>query len=269
MCGVRYEHASRLCANCGAPLPGWSGDGPGDGVEVVAATGLDELIDQRARAILDRERAAEAERARRAADHARLAAARTQLEQACKEARKRRDDNLREPRTVFGSAFVSMIVVAVFTLVVGLFPGTGLMAHLFLVPVVGFSPAGLACPAVCDGCSPWARAFSWNFKGDYQENNGRMGYAFVCANPAIDVDQLRASDIPHDPLNTRLQPYMLSSVVVWLLEVAVCVPGLALLLGPIFGLRRRRRVFRERAQREADLVQADAALRDFQAAHAG
>jgi hypothetical protein len=253
MCGVRYERASRACANCGAPLPGW------DGVEVPAAgePDLDRIVDERARMIVQYERDAEAERLRREAQ-------RDQLQKEVARARALRDGNLREPPTALGSIARSIRRIALATLIFGLFPGTGLMVHMFLFPLLGVSPAAPVCPLVCDGCSPWARTFFRNYEGDWQEKNGRMGYAFVCENPRIPIDDLGTNDVEDDPMNTKLQPYMLNSFTVWMAEVAICVPALALLFGPIGGLRRRARVLRERGQREADLAEAEKRLRVFE-----
>jgi hypothetical protein len=250
-CGAEAPEAATFCARCGAAMGG------------AGEHALEQLIDERAKAIVAAERALEAKTEADAVQEREREQRRSELEADAASARKALAENAAEPATVVGSVARSMRRVAWLALGIGLFPGIGLMIHLFLIPAFGSSPAGVVCPLVCDGCSPSARTFSWNFRGSYHSENGRMGYAFVCKNPKIDVDRLSVSDIWNRKTNEELQPYMLSSFLSWMCEVLVCCAFATLALGPIFGVRRRRRILAARPGLEAWLARAEAALRAF------
>lgn len=243
-----------FCARCGNPLLAPAGD----------VAPIERLIDERARAIVQEERDALARQQREAAQQAERQSMRQSLQARVDLARKALTDNTSEPASALGSIQRSIKRVAMVVLAVALFPGSGLPIHIFLIPLTGTSPAAVACPLVCDGCSASARTWSWNFEGSCESMNGRMGYAFVCKNPHIDIAPLTENDVAGDtPINVALQPYMLSSFLVWIIETLVCVPFFAFVLGPLFGLRRRARVFAQRPSLQAQLEQAEAALRAF------
>ena len=249
-----------FCARCGNPLLSAAGDLPA----------IERLIDQRARAILQEEKDEAARQQRLAAQNAEHAAMRQSLQTQVTAARTALDESIREPSTALGSIQRSIRAVALVVFGIAVFPGSGLPIHIFLVPLSGTSPAAVVCPLVCDGCSASARTFSWNFEGSWESMNGRMGYAFICKNRQIDIDPLNESDIAGDtPMNVALQPYMLSSFLVWIVETIVCVPVLALLLGPYFGLRRRARALARRPQLQAAFDKAEADLRAFDGPDAG
>lgn len=226
---------------------------------------MERLIDERARAIVEEEKAARAREETAAREESARRERKAALTQRVDATRKALEANRSQPTTVVGSCLRSARNVALVSLALGLFPGVGMMFHLFLFPAFGVSPAAVVCPLVCDECSAAARTFSWNFKGSWHSENGRMGYAFVCANPRYDIDRLELSQVAgNTPTNAALQPYMLSSFLSWMAEVAVSVPCLALLFGPPFGLRRRGRLLGERPKLEEALASAEAELKAFE-----
>ncbi len=177
------------------------------------------------------------------------------------------ETNRSEQATLFECCVASMKRVAKWSLALALFPGFGLMIHMFLIPAIGRSPAGVVCPLVCSSCTSPARTYSWSYSGSWRSGNGTMGYAFICTNPEIDTADLDKMAIIRS-LNARLQPYMLNSFVVWMTETAVCVPLITLVLGALFGVRRRRRILDQKPQLEqleTNLASAEAALRAFDA----
>lgn len=216
---------------------------------------MERLIEERVEAAVARRESEKDAQAARAARRAELA-------NGVEQARKALAASRSEPKTALGSCARWIRRIAVGALGFGLFPGTGLMVHLFLIPLFGHSPGGVVCPWVCDGCTRSARVFSWNFRGNWHTKNGQMGYAFVCAHPTLDIESLTVNDVSRTR-NEELQPYMLSSLLSWMAEVAVCVPVLALVLGPIVGLRRRRRARLEEPELERALAASEHALARF------
>lgn len=257
-CGATCADDAAFCAACGSPLKG------------AAAAAIERMIDARARAVVQEENdaraRAEAASRRDAANEAEVA----RLSDRASAAREALAQNLAESASWLGSCLVSVKRVATIALIVGLFPGCGFVIHTALLPAFHVTPAGIVCPLVCSGCSASARTIGWNFKNlSWHSENGRMGYAFMCRNPTIDVEPLTRSDVDRDSaLNRALQPYMLSSFVAWMLEVAITVPLIALALGPIYAVRRRRRVLAERPGLQAALADAEAALQAARGADA-
>jgi len=162
-----------------------------------------------------------------------------------------------EPTSIVG-AFVRSITWWSF----GVFCAVVLMLHMVVLPIMGTSPAGIVCPLVCRGCTSPARVFAWSYRGPWHSENGREGYAFVCTHPKVDVRALTDSDVAHSR-NAELQPYMISSLTAGLVEALLFVPVVVLVLCPIVGKRRRRRVLAERSVLEEALHSAEQELAAF------
>jgi hypothetical protein len=117
-----------------------------------------------------------------------------------------------------------------------------------IYPAIGFTPASAVCPFVCSGCEASAHLV----------RSGKS-YAFLCANKTIDVTKVTYKEVD----DARVSPYVLSGHGVikphfeWFMscvvETLVVTPCLALLLGPIFGIRRRRRRLAARPALKAKL----------------
>ncbi|MFO0628215.1 MAG: hypothetical protein U0325_21760 [Polyangiales bacterium] len=134
--------------------------------------------------------------------------------------------NLATPRTWWGVArgrFRDTFLLMIFVMCT-----VGMLPRMILASTLGFSLAGPAlCLVQCPACGAPGRAFSWNYRGSWQENKGRMGSAYVCENPVADPRGLSYPDVRSEPLNSALQPYIVHNfwifvgdVVGWSLVVA-------------------------------------------------
>jgi hypothetical protein len=198
---------------------------------------LERLIDERARAIVEKEKAERLLLAQEAAEKERA-----ELDEEERRFVVLQQKNASQPRTLAGSWLLSARAGIVTAFFFCIFPG--LLLHMFLFGAIGRSPAALACPYVCEGCTAHARVFSWNYEGNWHRQNGQMGYAFICANPVVDIDKLTEWDVvSDDALNARLQPFMMSSVSSWGIEFVLLFP-LGVLAAPL-GTRRLRRTLEE------------------------
>jgi hypothetical protein len=247
-CEAPCTDDAHFCAKCGAVVGADAG-------------ALERLIDERARQIVADEKERERAANQRVAEEERRRRDRDALVKQVESAKTELEANQREPVTVIGACLRSMRNVLITAAIIGFFPGV--LLHTFLIPAFGTSPAGVACPLVCDGCKSPARTFSWNYKGSWQSNNGRMGYAFVCSNAKIDVQTLTESDMFDSNTNDALQPYMLNSFAVWMVEYVVLVPCAPLLFGPFFGFKRRRRALDQARPLEDALARAREKLAAF------
>jgi hypothetical protein len=134
------------------------------------------------------------------------------------------------------------------TFVLGVLPFAGGIAENWLYPAIGFTPSSVLCPYLCTGCQASAHVV----------RHGKS-HAFLCKNTTIDVTKVAYSDVDQD----QLKPYVLSSHgaasphLGWftgcVVDALIVSPCLALLLGPILGLRRRRRRFAERGDLKTKL----------------
>jgi hypothetical protein len=192
------------CVGCRTVVPTGATHCPVCGRPVDAdGNGLPDAIDQ-----LVQNAAKQAVAAERAQYHAAEVSQQDAKKRRMTEALLRR--NLEAPRTWSGLALhrlrVSFVVLFFFAGTVGTLP-------LALLSSAGLSLAGPAlCAVQCPDCHPPGRGFSWNYRGNCQSLKGRMGSAYVCHNPHVDVDRLRRTEVSSDPLNTALQPYILSAV---------------------------------------------------------
>jgi hypothetical protein len=244
-CSASCADDAQFCAKCGAVVGADAG-------------ALERLIDERARQIVAEEKDRERAEEQRAAEEDQKRRQRENARDQRDDAKKELDANRAEPVGIFGACLASMRRVLITAAIFGVFPG--ILLHTFLIPAFGTSPAGVVCPAVCDGCTAPAKTFSWNYKGSWHSENGQMGYAFVCTNPKIDVAKLTESDIWDSHTNDALQPYMLNSFAVWFVEYALLLPIAVLVLGPFFGVRRRKRTLDKRRPLEEALARAQARL---------
>jgi hypothetical protein len=208
------------------------------------------MIDERAHAILAEEKAANARLAEQAAQKAAAHRAREELDAQVKVASDAYNENLTEPPTLVGSVLRSMVVIFITTFVLGALPFVGGMTHGFLFPAIGFTPSSVVCPSVCDGCEASARVV--------RSSSGKS-HAFLCKNDRVDVTTVSYNDLGQD----RLKPYILSCNTGdkphfgWftgcIVDALVIAPCLAVLFGPLAGVRRRRRRLAERPELKAKL----------------
>jgi hypothetical protein len=247
-CEAPCADDAQFCAKCGAVV------GPDAGA-------LERLIDERARQIVAEEKAQERDEKERVEREEQRKRERENLVTQLADARKALDDNKAEPDGILGACLKSTKRVLVTAAIAGVFPGV--FVHLFLLPAFGRSPASYVCPQVCNVCTAPARTFSWNYKGSWHSENGQMGFAFVCTNPVIDIEKLTVTDLWDDKTNADLQPFMLNSLAVFLAEYAVLVPISVLVLGPYFGIRRRRRALAQTRPLEEALARAQQRLDAF------
>ena len=219
------------CAKCGTLLP----------------DALERMIDERAHAIVAQEKATTALVEERAAHEASDKRDREALDAELKAASAAYDENMSEPATLAGSVFRSIVVVAVIAFVLGLMPFAGGMVHNFLYPAIGFTPSSVLCSHLCDGCEASAHVV--------RSHSGKS-HVFLCKNKTIDVTKVTYYDVGQ----YRLQPYVLSGDAAqthlgWftgcVIDALIVSPCLALLLGPILGMRRRTRRLAERADLKA------------------
>lgn len=98
----------------------------------------------------------------------------------------------------------------------------GVLVHFFVFGLVGRSPAGLACPLLCDGCKGPGRVFSWDYEGSWESAKGQMGYAFLCQAPGVDVDQLGWYELS-SARNAELQPFLVNGFLTWAIEGVLLV----------------------------------------------
>ena len=224
-CNESSADGVAACEHCGALLPG----------------ALERMIDERAHAIVAQEKATNGLIVERAVKKATDRRAGRKLDEELQAASAAYDKNMSEPATMAGSVLRSVVVVAIVTFVVGVLPFGGGLAHDFLYPAIGFTPSSVLCPYVCNGCEASAHVV----------RSGKSN-AFLCKNPAIDVTKVSFNDVGDD----RLKPYVLSghgpdAHIGWftgcVLDALIVTPFVALLLGPLLGLRRRRRRLAERA----------------------
>lgn len=235
------------CVQCRQPLPidatfcdacGRPTDADRDGVP----DALGELIANKARAIVAEERRLDEERAAAKRSDERLVkltAEASAIELALRA-------NALLPRSWFGAFRRLSVVIAIGVAMVWLPFGT--LFH-FLFGAISFSPAGpVLCPIHCEGCEGPGRAFAWNFKGSWKSEKGRMGYALVCHNKEHDIDKLEFTDVRSDPMNTKLQPYMIHGFVAYFVEGLVLAPGLGITLALLLAGKRRAAYDQERAE---------------------
>ncbi len=216
-CRQSLPLGATFCNACGRPV-----DADRDGIP----DALGNMIAAKARAIVAEERRAEEEReadAQRQGELTNLVAeaSKVELELAA---------NARLPRTWLGSVAHGIRVITFSVLAGWLIFGVPL--HLFVFGLIGRSPAGLLCPLQCDGCEAPGRVFASNYKGSWQSNKGRMGYALVCHHEAHDIETLTYFDVRSDPLNTELQPYIIHGITTFFAEGLI----LAVTLGVGFGV---------------------------------
>jgi hypothetical protein len=210
------------CSKCGTVLP----------------EALEKMIDDRAHAIVERDKAANAEAEDRAAQKLVEKKEREKLDEDLKAASAAYDENMTEPPTLGGSIVSSMIGVAIVAFILGLLPFGGGVTTYVLYPVIGYTPASVFCPWVCDGCERSARVV--------RSRSGKS-HIFLCKNTTVDVTKIAYDDADQD----AMRPYQLSGngarnphfgwYTTVILETLVVTPCLALVLGPIFGIRRRKR----------------------------
>jgi hypothetical protein len=222
-----------FCNNCGRPV-----DADKDGVP----DALGNMIEQKARAIVDekeRQREEAAARDKAAVALKKLEEERAKLEEQLK-------GNERLPRSWFGAFFhISMVTAIIF---VFFWLTLGALVHLFLFGALEVSPAGpLLCPGHCDTCDGPGRVISYNYKGPWHSNNGKMGYAFICHNKEYNVEGLSPSDVRSEPLNTKLQPYIISGFLTYVVEGAIMAPTLGILVALFTAQKRRKGYDVERA----------------------
>jgi len=231
---------------------------------------LERLIDERAHAILAQEKAANAlleDQARQeaAAQRAREAAqrAREELQAQLKTASAAYAENMTEPATFIGSVLRSMVVILIATFVLGLLPFVGGITSGFLFPAIGFTPSSVVCPYLCTGCKASARVV---------RSHSGQGHTFLCKNDTVDVNTVSYYDVGED----RLKPYILSGDgpnphFEWftgcVVDALVVAPFMAVLFGPLAGVRRRRRRLAERPDLKAklDALEEQLRLRDAKA----
>lgn len=219
-----------FCNACGRPV-----DADRDGVP----DALNKLIEERAVQAVERreqERAAAKEHQERLT---RLTAETAAVELALKQ-------NEVLPRSWFGAFrhLSAVIGIGVFMLWLPF----GFLFH-FIFGGIGVSPAGpVLCPSHCDTCEGPGRAFAWNYKGSWQSNKGRMGYALVCHNKEINIDKLDWTEVRSEPLNTQLQPYMIHGVVAYFSEGLVLAPVIGITLGLALAGKKRVRYDAERVE---------------------
>lgn len=173
------------------------------------------------------------------------------------QARKRRldearlQDNLATPRT--WTALALRRARDTFLMMLFVMAVLGMPMRMILASAgVGLS-GPLWCLAQCADCSAPGRAFAWNYRGSCQENKGRMGYAYVCTNPRVDVSTLNWTDVRSTPLNDILQPYMVHGGLTLLGDVLLG-SALVALARALFGTSARLRALdEERAELERKL----------------
>lgn len=238
-CHQALPAGATFCSACGRPV-----DADRDGVP----DALGAMIEAKARAIVaeDRKRQEDEEAAKKRTERltrvtADVSAAELALAQ-----------NAKLPRSWFG-AFRHITALATITsFIVWLLLGA--LLHLFVMGAIGYSPAGVVlCPSHCDGCEGPGRVFSWNYKGRWHSEHGRMGYALVCHNKAHDVDKLEWSDVRSDPLNTDLQPYMIGGFTSFFVEGFLLSPSIGLAFGLLYANKRRRAYDVEKLELEQKL----------------
>lgn len=232
-CQTLLPMTATFCNSCGRPV-----DADKDGVP----DALGNMIEQKARAIVEQKEKQKEDAAARAAADAAL----KKLDAETALLQKQLETNERLPRSWFG-AFANISLFS--TIMFGIFwLSLGTLVHLFLFAAFDWSPAGpILCPSHCDTCDGPGRVFAYNYKGPWHSENGRMGYAFVCHNKEVAIDALTANDVRSNPLNTKLQPYMISGFAVYAVEGLILAPSIGILAGLSLAQKRRKEYDIERA----------------------
>ncbi len=237
-CRQPLPNGATFCSACGRPV-----DADGDGLP----DALGAMIEARARAVVAEERRkqeeAEAARAR--------TALLTKLTADTAAAELALQANAKLPRSWLG-AFRHLAVLTTISFFIGWLL-IGPLLH-FVIGAIGVSPAGVVlCPSHCAGCDGPGRVFVWSYKGSWHSEHGRMGYALVCHNKLHDVEKLTWTDVRSDPINTELQPYMISGFTSFFVEGLVLSPTAGIAIALLFANKRRRRYDVERAELELQL----------------
>ena len=178
-----------------------------------------------------------------------------QAEQKAKNERRaklqeKRDRIASQPRSILrntGSWLLLFVFMAAFAWLL-----VGYPIHMLVTHTTQWSPVSVVCPWHCKGCRSSGRVFSWNFKGNWHENKGKMGYAFVCAGPGVNPNQLTVADIAKR--NDELQPFMIHGFVVFALEGVFFTIAAGFLMTLIWVPGHRRRLDRALAKVQAELA---------------
>jgi hypothetical protein len=219
----------RACGRCGQASEG-------------LPPGLEALVEQRAREVYKGERQREEAALARAAAEEELGRVVSQEAETGEKLGAWR----RQPTRGFAAAALNgLLLITPLAFVAWLVLGAPF--HFFLFSAIGVSPAAyVACPAQCEGCSGPGRVMGWGYKGPFQDNKGRMGYALLCTNPRVDVDRLSEREV-QATRNQELQPLMVSGFTAFFAEGA-CLAVLIGLVGALRapGMGRRLRASEER-----------------------
>lgn len=248
-CGGPASHAAERCLYCGAVL-----DAP------VAATELDALIEQKARAVLQQERdAAAALRSRDearssllgvlSARSARLSAEARRQDAAKAELAKARvslgDMQRRLERANAERPGLLRLTwpLAVFAAIVACLVG-GIILPACIEPLMGRSlvAAQLLCPGECDGCRGPGRIFTWHESSSGYEGNVSTQ---LCHNRMVDVDALPWMEVSSHE-DDSLKPYRLTMWASVPLDAGIVFVATMLVVPVLAGRGRRRTVARQR-----------------------
>ena len=231
-CQAELALGMTACPSCGRPV-----DADGNGLP----DSLDQMVQSAAKKAVAEERAQERAREEQGA----RAKERRMLELQLQE-------NALTPRTWVGLALYrarNTFLVMLFVMAT-----MGIPIRMVLASGgIGLS-GPLLCVVQCPECGPPGRAFAWNYRGSCQENQGRMGYAYVCSNPRVDVSTLQWIDVRTQPLNDVLQPYMVHGALTFVGDVLVGAALVSLLRALVGTGARLRKLDAERAELERKLA---------------
>jgi len=232
-CGCKLDLSAEICAVCGTPL-----DADGDGLPDV----LGELVERKARAIVEAERAklgapaAPSKRDESAVKQERLATCRRDLER-----------NRATARPMWLMNRLGLGAILIFGFVVG-----GIMLPACGEPLIwerSLVAAPLLCPIVCEGCSGPGRIFTWHERSNTYEGNVSTQ---LCTTPKVDVSALRWIDVTERE-EKDLRPYRLTLWASVPFDFALVVSVLSLIAPFWFASVRKKLLAREQSRLEAQL----------------
>jgi len=232
-CGSKLDLSAEVCAVCGTLL-----DADGDGLP----DALGELVERKARAIVEAERAKLAAPAappkldERGSKQERLATCRRDLER-----------NRAAPRPAWLMNRVGLASILLLGFVVG-----GIMLPACGEPLIferSLVAAPLLCPMVCEGCSGPGRIFTWHESSSSYEGNVSTQ---LCTTPKVNVSALGWVDVTQRE-EKDLKPYRLTLWASVPFDFALVACALSLIAPFWFAILRKKLLAREQARLEAQL----------------
>ncbi len=231
-CSVQLPEGARHCMACGRPLG------------ALPAKSIEQLIDERARAIVAEEKEAASREEKRAGLRKAVKEARAELRDF--EARWSDDSPLmtksarRHPHALVAAILVGGAAVL------------NVVPHLGIFPALDWTPAVVVCPAICDGCSSSMHTLYQHWKDN---DSDVISEKHLCRNPRLDVDKVGLTfDELQGATAEQVEPYLVNEWLVYLIETLVWI-ALALPFLPLIAAYRRAR--RDRQHLEVEALKAE------------